>query len=406
MIKTINAFTLFVIIFLLAVKGVAQTYVNTEMVVMSNTIVSTEKDIEIAEKGNLITNGELFVKENMVNHGLFTYNTSIDKGRVSFIGKKQSLKGKGITKFYNLLLSNLGLSLGANIEINNDANFQKGIVENRNLGGKIIFNSLSDHLNVSDDCYVDGKVEYKGTGSFVFPTGNHGKYRSVVVTDIDSNDVMEATYFAENSNVEYNHQNKSGSILFIDDAEYWEMHKQNKTADVFIELERKQGTSSDEIMNASIENLHIVRWDFDKELWIDEGGIVDTTKNTIKTISKVTGNGIFALAIYDPNKVTDNLIVYNTITPNNDGVNDYLLIKGIENYKNNTVRIFNRWGNLVWKTNNYNNKDRVFKGYSKMSMTIGNQDVLSTGTYFYVIEYKVNGTKRKKIDYIYLNNGK
>ncbi len=74
------------------------------------------------------------------------------------------------------------------------------------------------------------------------------------------------------------------------------------------------------------------------------------------------------------NKATDisNLQIVkipNVITPNGDGINDYLVIKGLDSYRNNEVWIFNRWGNTIYHKQNYQN-DWDGQG-------------LNEGTYFY-----------------------
>lgn len=83
-------------------------------------------------------------------------------------------------------------------------------------------------------------------------------------------------------------------------------------------------------------------------------------------------------------EVVGDMVVYNGISPNDDGQNDFFLIQYIdvlESTKNNKVSIYNRWGDEVFSVNNYNNDDRVFKGLGKT----GNE--LSSGTYFYKIEF-------------------
>jgi gliding motility-associated-like protein len=45
----------------------------------------------------------------------------------------------------------------------------------------------------------------------------------------------------------------------------------------------------------------------------------------------------------------------NTITPNGDGVNDTWIIEDIYNYPNNSVKILDRSGRLVFESTNYNN---------------------------------------------------
>jgi gliding motility-associated-like protein len=72
-----------------------------------------------------------------------------------------------------------------------------------------------------------------------------------------------------------------------------------------------------------------------------------------------------------------------TFSPNNDGVNDYLVIPVVTDYPTNELVVYNRWGNEVFRINNYNNVDRIWDGRaSKSSM---GSDVLPEGTYFYIL---------------------
>ncbi len=96
--------------------------------------------------------------------------------------------------------------------------------------------------------------------------------------------------------------------------------------------------------------------------------------------------------------------VFNVITPNGDGVHDVLRISGLENYPENTVRIYNRWGVLVFNTKAYNTEGNVFDGSSQGRVTINQENQLPVGTYFYLIDYKEpNGTMKSLSGYIYIN---
>jgi len=75
----------------------------------------------------------------------------------------------------------------------------------------------------------------------------------------------------------------------------------------------------------------------------------------------------------DPKKIIGNIRVPNVITPNGDGKNDVLKIDGIELYKENTLSIFNRWGNEVF---------RSAGGYKNN----WNGEGLSEGTYYFVLK--------------------
>lgn len=71
----------------------------------------------------------------------------------------------------------------------------------------------------------------------------------------------------------------------------------------------------------------------------------------------------------------DTIVIYNAISPNGDGHNDFFKIENIEHYPDNEVKVFNRWGNLVFQARNYDNTwDGRYEGKK-----------LPDGTYFYRI---------------------
>ena len=110
----------------------------------------------------------------------------------------------------------------------------------------------------------------------------------------------------------------------------------------------------------------------------------------------------------DPDKAPeqiDELEVFNVITPNGDGVHDVLKINNIEDYPNNHVRIFNRWGVIVYQAKGYNNRTVVFDGTSTGRATIGADSKLPVGTYFYIIDFETpRGSNEQITGYLYINN--
>ena len=83
------------------------------------------------------------------------------------------------------------------------------------------------------------------------------------------------------------------------------------------------------------------------------------------------------------------------ITVNNDGINDGMEIQGIENFPDNRIHIYNRWGNLVWQANGYDNANTIFQGFSNDQSVFGNSSSLPDGTYFYVLD-KGDGSSLQK----------
>ena len=73
-----------------------------------------------------------------------------------------------------------------------------------------------------------------------------------------------------------------------------------------------------------------------------------------------------------------NVKVYNAVTLNNDDINDFFFIENIEEFPENSVSIYNRYGVLVRMIKGYNNKDKIWPEKDTTNLT--------SGTYFYIIK--------------------
>ena len=70
------------------------------------------------------------------------------------------------------------------------------------------------------------------------------------------------------------------------------------------------------------------------------------------------------------------LFVFNGFSPNNDGINDFFRIRGLEDFPDHILYVYNRWGNLVLQTTDYQNDwAGTWEGLT-----------LPDGTYFYLLE--------------------
>ena len=92
-------------------------------------------------------------------------------------------------------------------------------------------------------------------------------------------------------------------------------------------------------------------------------------------------------------EIKTDLSIYNGVSRNSDGLNDFFEIGCISEYPNNNVRIFNRAGTLVFEASAYNNEDTYFDGTSNRGINILGND-LPDGTYFYIIN-KGDGSEPK-----------
>lgn len=77
-------------------------------------------------------------------------------------------------------------------------------------------------------------------------------------------------------------------------------------------------------------------------------------------------------AVSDPTACE--VVVPNIFTPNNDNINEFFKIENVEQYPNNTMQIFNRWGKEVFSSSPYDNGSNRFDGKD-----------LPDGVYFYIL---------------------
>lgn len=99
--------------------------------------------------------------------------------------------------------------------------------------------------------------------------------------------------------------------------------------------------------------------------------------------------GRYQLIVIDQNDCADTasitltepipIEIPNGISPNGDGFNDNLQVRGIERFSQNKVMIYNRWGNLVHEETNYSN-NTPWAGLNESG------ELLPEGTYFVIVE--------------------
>jgi gliding motility-associated-like protein len=389
----------------------AQTVNFGDLYVSQGTLMSVMSDFD--NKGIYENNGEVIFTENFNNDGITTFNSDY-LGFTRFEGSTaQNISGKFLSEFNKIMFYNTSVQpafhLSGDITINSTAEFLKGIVDNDNYGGSVIFFDSAISKGMSDDSYIDGEVMKEGSSSFLFPIGDKSRFRFAAISaPLESDANYMSKYIYENSNSTYPHQYKDGVIEKIDDKEYWLVEKISGSQDVLVTLSWDESTTPPSILDASKEDIHVVRWDSKDKLWKDEGGVVDLQAKTVTTESLVAGYGIFTLARVKSDNLDDDIVIYNAVSPNGDGQNDYFFIDKINRYKNR-VSIYNRWGVKVFETDDYDSHGNVFNGISKGRVTVKSNEGLPDGTYFYIVEYEYSKKGHdsrmiKKSGYLYLKS--
>ena len=141
----------------------------------------------------------------------------------------------------------------------------------------------------------------------------------------------------------------------------------------------------------------------------DDGDGIDTIDEDLNSDGNYAnddsnGNGTPNYLEPDFIETEEEVNVFNVITPNGDGAHDVLKIGGLENFPNNTLKIYNRWGVLVYTTRAYDTEGNVFDGTSTGRVTVKADNKLPVGTYFYILDYEqTTGTMKSLSGYIYIN---
>lgn len=143
----------------------AQTINTGDLYISEGTTMSTVGAMDNKNTGNLLNDGDFFIYSHYNNDGLVTFSTGSTKGitRMRGISGVQEISGSSPMEWYNAEFKNSNAQpaflLSNEVSISGKADFQKGIVDDDNYGGLLIFEKGAESFNVSDNSFVDGKVK-------------------------------------------------------------------------------------------------------------------------------------------------------------------------------------------------------------------------------------------------------
>ena len=132
--------------------------------------------------------------------------------------------------------------------------------------------------------------------------------------------------------------------------------------------------------------------------WYPTTGVLNATSSTTSITPEESGWYYLLAVSVDECAETDSVYFnfiedaqpFGGLSPNGDGINDYWYIENIDNFPNNIVQIFNRWGTQVYIQIGYKNgvEGKCWDG------RVNGKD-LPTGTYYYIINlYESKGKPR------------
>jgi hypothetical protein len=96
-----------------------------------------------------------------------------------------------------------------------------------------------------------------------------------------------------------------------------------------------------------------------------------------------------------PTVIPCEVIIYNALSLNGNGQNDYMVIENAEYFPDNSLEVYNRDGHLIYSQTQYGVDDNLFRGVANVGNIYGGGTIynsssgsnLPTGSYLYVFKY-------------------
>lgn len=372
-----KTFLIHALLLMACLHSMAQGFYNRGAIVSiaPQTVLSIPDSL--VNTGTLVNNGELRISGSWINQG--TYQAGA--GQMNFNNDLPQLINHNAQSVGRLTISGGGEKrFLADITVENTLDLVDGILISEN-NARIILLPNAVVTGGNDASHIVGPITRRGPGDWLFPTGTGTTYLPFMVRDVPGSLSSATLVMHELSNGETLELGEG--LEAISTERYWE-------------LAWESGNTGQ--AKAVLPLLGEQQITNDGTLLVVAGSTAPTGAFTSLGQSEFAGtftSGLVASAdalqqfLAVGALVGDRTIeVYNGISPNEDGANDFMRIRNIEFYPENEVVILNRWGDQIYKTNGYNNNENNFRGFSKAGTKI------NAGTYYYIIDLKVQGTPK------------
>lgn len=347
-------------------------YVNTNLV--NNNYLENYGDCYVQfdlENNNQIiggnNNAKLILKKNWINNGLNFHNemtTYLD-------GAEQVIKGSKPSQFYNLDLSGYGLKILANHCSSSYLNLNDNeFATDKNI---LTINSYDETAILFNDGFVSsldsGKLERNvlKNKTYVFPLGsNQGSViqKKVLVkpTISDSNIYGARLVNHQPDLIECPKDYLNSTIEKINDSYYYHLYNNHYDKGLFsFELNTFENSNWE-----GVSHWNNTEW----------SPILNSVKSSIGIEASIDNFDSRNFSFY---KGKSNIYIPNSFTPNEDLSNDFFQIITQEiQFSYFEFSIFNRWGNLIFKSNQEN-----FKWDGKFL-----NELVPDGVYVWKMNYK------------------
>lgn len=337
----------------------------------------------------LHSKGSLGFHSDLINDGIFDEN----RGLIGFYNKHYplSISGAISPSFYDFEIGveeNLYLETG--IQVQNSVQFIYGnIVTNRQQKNvALTFTRQALYEGLEDYSKVAGYVAVSAQKRFRFPVGNDVSAKPVTLTFTDEILFAKCSYYQENPNFPqsfakgFNTDHRDPGLALVYPLEFWEIDTSGR---IQLRLHWAENAHITSLTN-HLENVVVTGWHIGDNMWKDLGNSAFEGDLNLGSVTSDIFNAndfeVFTFGFRDTrNKDEPGNFA---ITPNGDGINDYFTLEILKRSPNNTFKVYNRAGQLVFEKSNYTDE---FQGRGNKNIFNG-KEYLEEGVYFYLLELK------------------
>ena len=341
------------------------------------------------QSGTVLNNGRMIIKKNWENSDpSYTVFNKLSSGVVEFSGDAQLIGGTNKTEFPSLSFSGTGLKfLGINTDVTGTLSLND--IELKTDAYKLsILNSDPGAITrgtgfISTDNNGSLSRIINSPASYLFPLGSaEGTSLAYRPLEVEMSDAVQnsftASFLKKDPTAEgYNRQNKRPDVKTVFDK-YFYLLDQNGSSKLNIRF--FQNTTEDEGLQQLVYWNRFNLWEKAGPSTVTYGAFGDGLTQQLVFVSNdvITNLPVTLAAINDEGPFT----FFNAFSPDGDGKNDTWEVKNLDQFPNNDLTVFNRWG------------DQVFKSQSYSSTKAWDGGNLNPGTYYYILNVNVDGVQK------------
>jgi len=376
----------------------------------SNSSITVQGGILNTNNGTIDNSGIIYTSGDWTNNGGNTFLINNSPGWVELNGNSQTIQGSSTTNFASLRLSGTVGSvktLDINTNINDTLDLESNELQTQDF---ILYvnnpdvNSILWNTGYVSSDYLGGYLvrQTNTNTAYTFPVGSSGLlgiYRAVHVKPSSSSaNSYGVRLVAINPGIDYSGTSASGATGPFDEfalGNSVEIVNTNFYHNIF------QFSGSDAI-DVSIDYFSadgyfnsLAQWDASSSLWenIDFASVNSSSGASLnnpdymmtKPAVSNFNHDVFALIMKD-SVIPTEVYIPNTFSPNGDGFNDVLYIRG-ETIAVFEFKLYNRWGEKIFETTKQSiGWDGTQKGID-----------LDPGVFVYQLIYTNTNTQQKQI---------